>query len=206
MTRGYFITGTDTGVGKTVAASWLMLALDGEYWKPVQAGLDGETDAQAVQRMTEFPADRIHDSAYALKAALSPHEAAKREGIEIELARVALPRHRRALIVEGAGGVLAPLNARAYMIDLMVLLGLPVVLVARSGLGTINHTLLSLDALRKRGLDIAGVVMNGAANPANREAIEIRGRVAVIGELPVLARLDRAHLSAVTPRLPVAAE
>ena len=206
MTGGYFITGTDTGVGKTVTAAWLMLALDGDYWKPVQAGLDGETDAQAVQRMTGFPPERFHESAYVLKAALAPHEAARREGIEIDLARFSLPRRRGALIVEGAGGVMVPLNTRAYMVDLMALLGLPVILVARTGLGTINHTLLSLEALRKRGLEIAGIVLNGPPNPANREAIEGYGRVAVIGELPVLARPDRAQLSAVALRLAAAAE
>ena len=205
MTAGYFISGTDTGVGKTVAASWLMLALDGEYWKPVQAGLDGETDSQAVRRMTGLPAERFHEPAYALKAALSPHEAARREGIEIDMARLALPRHRRPLIVEGAGGVMVPLNSRALMADLMAMLGLPVILVARSGLGTINHTLLSIEALRKRGIEIAGVVLNGAPDLSNREAIAAYGRVAVIGELPVLARLEPAQLSAIEPRLPVAA-
>ncbi len=202
---GYFVTGTDTGVGKTVAAAWLMLALDGEYWKPVQAGLDGETDTQAMRRMTGLPAARFHDSAYALRAALSPHEAAKREGIEIDMARLALPSHRRPLIVEGAGGVLAPLNGRAFMVDLMAKLGLPAILVARSGLGTINHTLLSLEALRKRGIEMAGIVLNGAANPANREAIETYGHVPVLGELPLFARVDRAELSAIEPKLPLAA-
>lgn len=202
---GYFITGTDTGIGKTVAASWLMLAVDGEYWKPVQAGVEGETDTDAVQRMTGLEAARFHEPAYTLKASLSPHEAARREGIEIEMARLAPPAHRRPLIVEGAGGVLVPLNHRDLMADLMGRLGLPVILVARTSLGTINHTLLSLEALQNRGLEVAGVVLNGEPNPANREAIIAYGNVPVIGELPVFTQVTRTALSAVTPKLPAAA-
>jgi len=203
---GYFVTGTDTDVGKTVVASWLVLALDGEYWKPVQAGLEGETDAAAVRRLTGLPEARFHDSAYRLKAALSPHEAARREGVTIETGTIELPAHRRPLVVEGAGGLLVPLNPRALVIDLIAKLGLPVILVARSGLGTINHTLLSLEALRARGLALAGVVINGPGNPANREAIESHGNVPVIAELPLIEPLTAEGLAAaaaaIRPRLP----
>lgn len=202
---GYFVTGTDTGVGKTVAASWLMLALDGEYWKPVQAGLDGETDEQAVRRLTGLPSARFHESIYRLKAALSPHEAAGREGITIDTARLKLPRHRRPLIVEGAGGLLVPLNAREFMIDLIADLGLPAVLVARTALGSINHTLLSLEALRRRRIEIAGVILNGAPDPGNRDAIANFGKVPVIAELPVFDPLGREQLLAIETKLPVAA-
>jgi dethiobiotin synthase len=202
---GYFVTGTDTGVGKTVAASWLMLALDGEYWKPVQAGLDGETDEQAVRRLTGLPSARFHESIYRLKAALSPHEAAGREGITIDTARLKLPRHRRPLIVEGAGGLLVPLNAREFMIDLIAELGLPAVLVARTAQGTINHTLLSLEALRRRRIEIAGVILNGAPDPGNRDAIANFGKVPVIAELPVFDPLGREQLLAIETKLPVAA-
>ncbi len=202
---GYFVTGTDTGVGKTVAASWLMLALDGEYWKPVQAGLDGETDEQAVRRLTGLPSARFHESIYRLKAALSPHEAAGREGITIDTARLKLPRHRRPLIVEGAGGLLVPLNAREFMIDLIAGLGLPAVLVARTAQGTINHTLLSLEALRRRRIEIAGVILNGAPDPGNRDAIANFGKVPVIAELPVFDPLGREQLLAIETKLPVAA-
>ncbi len=202
---GYFVTGTDTGVGKTVAASWLMLALDGEYWKPVQAGLDGETDEQAVRRLTGLPSARFHESIYRLKAALSPHEAAGREGITIDTARLKLPSHSRPLIVEGAGGLLVPLNAREFMIDLIADLGLPAVLVARTALGSINHTLLSLEALRRRGIEIAGVILNGAPDPGNRDAIANFGKVPVIAELPVFDPLGREQLLAIETKLPVAA-
>ena len=101
---GYFVTGTDTGVGKTVVSAWLMLVLGADYWKPVQAGLEGESDEATVRRLTGLPAERFHPSSYRFKAALSPHEAARRENIEIEMSHFALPAHRRPLVVEGAGG------------------------------------------------------------------------------------------------------
>ncbi|MYC72585.1 MAG: dethiobiotin synthase, partial [Gemmatimonadetes bacterium] len=121
---------------------------------------------------------------YRLRAPLSPHEAARREGVQIEMSRFALPKQER-LIVEGAGGVMVPLDDRHLMVDLMVALGLPVLVVARSELGTINHTLLTLDQLRRRGCPLLGVVVNGPPNPANCQAI------AHYGEVPVLAEIDR---------------
>jgi len=193
---GYFIAGTDTGVGKTVVASWLVAALDGEYWKPVQAGLEGETDEAAVRRLTGLGAERFHPSAYRLKAALSPHQAARQEGIVIELSQLKAPPQRRPLIIEGAGGLLVPLNDRDFIIDLISTLGFPVILVARSQLGTINHTLLSLEALRARRLPVAGVVVNGPPNAANRDAIAAYGKVPVIAELPLLDPLGPAEIKA----------
>lgn len=203
---GYFVTGTDTGVGKTVVSAWLVLALGADYWKPVQAGLEGESDEAAVRRLTGLPGERFHSSAYRFKAALSPHEAARRENVEIKMSRFALPAVRRPLVVEGAGGVLVPLNARDLMADLIARLGLPAILVARSSLGTINHSLLSLEALRARRIEVAGVVVNGPPDAANRDAIAAYGKVPVIAELPMIEPLDAAHLAAlagrVRPRLP----
>jgi len=198
---GYFVTGTDTDVGKTVVCAWLVHALDGEYWKPIQAGLDGETDDMAVRRLTGLGADRVHDSAYRLNAALSPHEAARRDGVAIDLGRIDLPRHSRPLIVEGAGGILVPLNAQEFVIDLIAKLELPVILVSRSQIGTINHTLLSLEALRARGIEPAGVVIHGERNAANREAIARYGSVPVIAELPILEPLTRESIADAAARI-----
>ena len=203
MSRGYFVTGTDTDVGKTVACAYLLRALDADYWKPVQSGLEGETDSEAVQRLTGLPPERFHASAYALRAPLSPHESARREGVRISLEVFALPKTPRLLLVEGAGGVLVPLNADALMVDLMRRLGLPVVLVVRSTLGTINHTLLSLEALRVRGLKVAGIVMNGPPNEANRRALEEYGKAEVIAEIPRLEPLNAATLAAFARRHPL---
>lgn len=194
--RGVFVTGTDTDVGKTVVSAWLLRHLGWEYWKPVQAGVAGGTDVARVRHLSGAAAHRFHPSAYVLREPLSPHEAARREGIEIELERFRLPV-ARPLVVEGAGGVLVPLNPQALMVDLMVRLGLPVVLVSRTALGTLNHTLLSLEALRHRGVEVVGVVMCGAAAPHNRQAIEQYGQVAVVGEIPWLEPLTPETLAGV---------
>jgi dethiobiotin synthase len=204
--RGIFVTGTGTEVGKTVASAWLMRRLDADYWKPVQSGLEGETDTEVVRRLTGFPPDRFHASAYETKAPLSPHESARREGRRIELKAFTLPSAVRPVVAEGAGGVLVPLNEHALMIDLMAQLGLPVVVVALSGLGTINHTLLTLEALHARALEVAGVVMNGPLNQANRRAIEDYGRVRVIAEIPRLDPLNDETLAAVAPASPFGLE
>ena len=177
-----FVTGTDTGVGKSYVAALLTVGLEAAYWKPVQSGADA--DADWVRRVTGLPAERVLPETYRLREPLSPHEAARREGVQIEMSRFALPKQKR-LIVEGAGGVMVPLDDRHLMVDLMTALGLPVLVVVRSELGTINHTLLTLDQLRRRGCSLLGVVVNGPSNPANCQAI------AHYGEVPVLAVIDR---------------
>ncbi len=186
--RGLFVTGTSTGVGKTVVAACLVRLFGADYWKPVQTGAGEHDDTDEVRRLTG--GCRAFDPAYSFKAPLSPHEAARLEGAVIDMDRLVLPRTDASLIVEGAGGVLVPLNAKTLMIDLIARIGFPSVVVASSGLGTINHTLLSLEALRGRDLPIAGVVMNGPPNPANRHAIETYGRVRVLGELAPVDPLD----------------
>ncbi len=188
--RGVFVSGTDTEVGKTVASACLVLALGADYWKPVQSGLSEGTDTAEIARLTGLPPDRFHPSTYELEAPLSPHEAARREQVRIALDAFVLPASTRPVVVEGAGGLLVPLNGDALIIDLIARLGLPTVLVARSTLGTINHTLLSLAALEARDLPVAGVIMNGPPNPANRAAIESYGRTEVIAELPPVEPLD----------------
>lgn len=198
--RGVFVTGTDTNVGKTVAAAWLIQHLEADYWKPVQSGTEEGTDADTLARLLRLPPERIHPSSYVLRAPLSPHEAARLEGIVIQPERLVLPSTSRRLVVEGAGGVLVPLTDSFLMIDLMARLGLPVAVVARSTLGTINHTLLTLEALRARRLEIAGVILNGPLDPANRDAIERFGRVRVLGHLPPFAILDGRGLAGVPLR------
>ncbi len=192
---GVFVTGTDTEVGKTVAAACLVRALDGEYWKPVQAGLADGTDTETVRRLTGLDEARLHASTYALNAPLSPHEAARLDAVTIRLAAFTLPVAERPVVVEGAGGVLVPLNDSTLMIDLMEHLGLPVILVARSTLGTINHSLLSLQALRRRRLAVLGVIINGPANPANEAAVAEFGRVTVLASLPILDPLTEAAVT-----------
>lgn len=194
MSQGYFVTGTDTDVGKTVACAWLLLHTQASYWKPVQSGLSEPTDTQFLKNLTGLPDTRFLPPAYELSEPLSPHEAARRDGVEIDLKKLTLPKSGVPLIVEGAGGLLVPLNRDALVIDLAAQLGLPVILAARAGLGTINHTLLSLEALRRRKLDIAGVILNGPRQPHNRQAIEEYGRINIIAEIPQFEFLTKEEL------------
>jgi dethiobiotin synthase len=207
--QGFFVTGTDTDVGKTVASAWLLLQLEASghaasYWKPVQAGTEPETDRAAVTRLTQLPEDRILPEAYVLPEPMAPHEAARRAGIAIDMDKIVPPVAGRMLVVEGAGGALVPLTGDRYVIDVAATLELPVVLVARSTLGTINHTLLSLEALRRRDLPLAGVVLIGPKTPHNREAIERYGEAEVIAEMPRLDPVNRAALLGVKPELDLA--
>ncbi len=201
----YFVAGTDTDVGKSVASAWLLRQLDADYWKPIQSGLDwidGRPigDSERVRELAEWPAERFHPPTYQLGQPLSPHASAAIDGVQIELPRFALPQTGKPLIVEGAGGLLVPLNERDLLIDLMVQLALPVLLVARSGLGTINHTLLSLAALGERDLACAGVIMIGERHASNRAAIEHYGGARVIAEIPPLSPLNAAALDAIELR------
>ena len=184
--KGFFVTGTDTDVGKTVVCAILMMGLDAVYWKPVQSGNQEDTDTRCIRRITGMPAKRFAAEVYTLTQPLSPHAAAAIDGVRIDLANFSPPRTQpdQHLIVEGAGGLLVPLNERDMVIDLIAHLELPVLLVARSGLGTLNHTLLSIAQLRQRSLPVLGVVMNGPSNRANWEAIER------YGEVPVLAQIE----------------
>ncbi len=199
--NGFFVTGTDTDVGKTLVSSWLLTQIDASYWKPVQAGVTPETDSWVVRRLAEIDPDRILPEAYVLPEAIAPHEAARRAGIAIDMARFVPPVSDRLLVVEGAGGLMVPLTDTAYVIDVAAELHLPVILVARSTLGTINHTLLSLEAIRRRGLPLAGVVINGPETPHNRAAIERYGQVEVIAEIPWLDVVNRSTLLAIEPEL-----
>jgi dethiobiotin synthase len=202
--QGFFVTGTDTDVGKTVVSAWLVARLGANYWKPVQAGNHPETDSAIVRRLTEVSPERILPEAYVLPEPIAPHEAARRAGVAIDMQKLVPPPGDRPLVVEGAGGVLVPLTDRAFVIDLARELELPVVLVTRSTIGTINHTLLSLEAIRRRGIPLAGVVMNGPETPHNRAAIERYGKVEVIAEFPWLDPLTPATLMAIQPELDLA--
>ncbi len=182
-----FITGTDTDVGKTLVSAWLASSCPSDYWKPIQSGHSQGTDSATIAQLA--PDTFIHPSTYTFEAPLSPHAAASEENVQIRLADFVLPRSSRPLIVEGAGGILVPLNENSLMVDLIVHLGLPVLLVARSSLGTINHTLLSLEALRTRGIPILGVVMNGFCNAGNRRSIENFGNIPVLAEIKPLPKI-----------------
>jgi len=188
------VTGTDTGVGKTVFSAGLVGLLAADYWKPVQAGLDGETDGDVVARLAEAGADRIHAEAFRLHLPASPHHAAASEGISIVPAALKPPATPRPLVIEGAGGVLVPLTPTETFADVFARWRLPVVLCARTSLGTINHTLLSLEALRHRAVPLLGVAFVGEAEPETEQAIAGIGCVRILGRLPRLPQLSAESL------------
>lgn len=179
------VTGTDTGVGKTVFAAALAGALRAHYWKPVQAGLEDGSDAESVAALSGLPADHILPEAYRLKTPCSPHRAAELDGIEID-PNLALPAHD-PLVVEGAGGALVPVTRQILYADIFARWGLPVVIVARTELGTINHSLLTVEALRSRGVPILGIAFSGDANEDSEATICAIGKVRRLGRLPRVA-------------------
>lgn len=178
------VTGTDTGIGKTVFAAGLVGMLDGAYWKPVQSGLSDETDSQVVARLARLPRERILPEAHRLTQPLSPHRAAELDGVSIDPGRLEIPRSDRPVIVEGAGGLMVPLTRSSLLIDVFARWRAPVVLCARTALGTINHTLLSIEALERRGIPLLGVAFVGEDIPDTPRIIAELGRVRVLGRLP----------------------
>jgi dethiobiotin synthase len=200
--KGLFITGTDTGVGKTVAAAALMHRFRGvgplRYWKPIQTGIEIDDDTAMVRRLGACSTEEILDQGVRLPKPVSPHLAAQWAGQRIDLAelRGLVGDDDTTWIVEGAGGVLVPVNETQTMADWIASLALPVLVVARSALGTINHTLLTLEVLRARSLRVAGVMMIGEPNADNRAAIEEYGHVPVVAEMPFLKPLDPGLLAA----------
>lgn len=196
MTPRFVVTGTDTGIGKTVFAAALVCALDGLYWKPVQAGLTGETDSKVVQRLSGLFQDRILPETYKLTAPASPHVAAERDDIEIDVDMLAPPDTHLPLVIEGAGGLMVPLTRNVLQIDLFAFWGAPVILCASTKLGTINHSLLSIEALRRRAVPILGIAFVGEENTEAELAIVDMGRVRCLGRLPHLDPLDASTLHA----------
>ncbi|MFC3579470.1 dethiobiotin synthase [Sphingomonas hylomeconis] len=191
----HVVTGTDTDIGKTVFAAALVGALGGHYWKPVQAGLDGDSDAERVAALSGLAPARVLPEAYRLNTPCSPHRAAELDGVTIDPARLTPPA-LRPLVIEGAGGALVPVRPDLLFADLFARWQLPVVVVARTGLGTINHSLLTIEALRKRGVPITGIAFVGEAVEDSEATIARLGQVRRLGRLPRLDTLDRTTLAA----------
>jgi len=193
---GFVVTGTGTGIGKTVFAAALAGAIGGFYWKPVQSGLEEATDSETVAALSGLPPERILPEAWRLKLPASPHRAAAAEGVEIDPAALEPPSCPGTLIIEGAGGLLVPLTRTTLFADLFARWGWPVILCVGTGLGSINHALLSVEALRARGIAIHGLAFVGEPHQDDEEIICAIGGVRRLGRLPRVAPLDRAHLAA----------
>ena len=171
MKRQFFVTGIDTEVGKTVIAAMLTEGLEADYWKPIQAGDLQHTDTDKVKAWVSNSKTQFWKEAYAFKTPASPHYSAALENVEISLEKIQLPASSNHLIVEGAGGLMVPLNDQFLIIDLIKKLNLPVVLVSKNYLGSINHTLLSIEMLQASKVSIKGIVFNGEAVPATENYI-----------------------------------
>ena len=189
------ICGTDTDVGKTVVSALFVQGLEATYWKPVQSGTEGGGDRQRVIDLLELPKERWQQEAYAFQAPVSPHWAAEREGRCIDPELLKVPAIDGPLVVETAGGLMVPLTRHWLQIQQLERWRLPVVLVARSELGTLNHTLLSLEALRTRNIAILGLVINGPPHTDNPRTLNELGDVPLLCELPPLEELNAAALA-----------
>ena len=203
MSNRCIITGTDTDVGKTVVAAMLTLALGATYWKPVQSGVEGGVDTKTVQRLTGLPSERFLPESYVFTESLSPHRAAELDEAEIDVESLVIPEVDGPLIIEGAGGLMVPLTRQNLLINLFKRWNedpvnggrVPVILVARTGLGTINHTLLSLEALWSRKIPVHGIIFVGDENEDNMRTIGEFSDVKVLGRLPMLDSLDAKSLT-----------
>jgi dethiobiotin synthetase len=190
-----FVTGTDTNVGKTVLSALLVSALDAFYWKPIQTGAAEGTDRETVIQLAAIPERQTLKEAYCFEPPVSPHLAAEGSGVRIDIAGIQPPNGLSGpLIVEGAGGILVPINDSELMLGLASRLGFPVIIAARSALGTINHSLLTIRALHCAKVPVKGVVMVGPRNRDNERSVERFGGVPLVGWIPWLNKIDRQAL------------
>jgi dethiobiotin synthetase len=178
-----FVTGIGTGIGKTIVSAVITEALHADYWKPVQAGLQDGTDSQTVSQLITNSITKIHPEAFRLAMPASPHTAAKTENVQIHIRKMKIPVTANNLVIEGAGGLLVPLNDKELMVDFIKETNAAVILVVKHYLGSINHTLLSVEALKQRQINFAGIIYNGEANASSEEAIDAFTKGKVLGRI-----------------------
>ena len=177
------ILGIHTGIGKTIASAVIAEAINADYWKPVQAGTD-EPDSMQVKELLTNGSARVHNEAVTLSQPLSPHAAAIIDGVTIDFTKFEWPKTNKTLLVETAGGILSPISGDSTMVDFVQHYNLPAILVAQNYLGSINHTLLSIEVLKSRGIKLLGIVINGVANEASESFIELYGGIPIIARIP----------------------
>lgn len=192
--KKYFITGIGTDVGKTIVSSVLVEALKADYWKPIQSGDLHHTDTDKVKALVSNTTSKFHSSTYAFKEPASPHYSASLENVEIEMGQFKLPETNNHLIVEGAGGLLVPLNKDYLIIDLIEQLSLETILVVRNYLGSINHTLLSIEALRRRNIEVKGIIVSGAPNVSSEDFILEYTKIPFLGRIDEEAKFDKKSI------------
>ena len=190
----FVICGTDTNIGKTLISAFFVRGLNSFYWKPIQSGIESETDSQLIKRIANINNDKIINEAYTFTKPLSPHWAAELDNKIIDLELLNLPTIKGPLIVETAGGLMVPITRNYLQIDQIKKWGLPVILVCKSSLGTLNHTLLSIEALEKRNVEILGLVINGEKHLDNPKTLVEFSSLPIIAEFPYLKKIDSNNL------------
>ena len=201
--KKFFITGTDTSVGKTLFCSILMDKFLYDYWKPIQTGNKNDNDTIYIKKICKIPSNRFYKPAFSFRKSLSPHQAAKYENVSINLNNIKKPIANNPLIIEGIGGILVPLNNKNLIIDLIKKLKFPVIIVSRSTLGTINHTLMTIKILRQNKIKIYGVVLNGVMNKKNAQSIEHFGKVKVLAQIPFFKKISLKKIKNFTNQNPL---
>ncbi len=195
FSKRIIICGTDTDVGKTIVSSFFVQGLKGLYWKPIQSGTEEGTDTKTVCNLLNLEPNRYLSEKYKFKAPVSPHWAAEQESDFIEPSNLKLPDIDKLIIIETAGGLMVPLNRDWLQIDQLKVWGAPIILVARTGLGTLNHTLLSLEALKNRNIDVLGIVLNGPPHKDNPKTLEQFGNTKILANLPIFNEVNAEVLS-----------
>ncbi len=197
----FVICGTDTNVGKTLISSFFVRGLNSFYWKPIQSGIESETDSQAVARLTKLSKSKLISEAYIFREPVSPHWAAEIDQKVINFQLLSLPNVDGSLIVETAGGLMVPITRNHLQIDQIKKWDIPVILVCKSGLGTLNHTLLSIEALKKRNIKILGLVINGEKHLDNPKTLTEFSRLPIIAEFPCIEKIDSNNLDILWEKL-----
>ena len=190
----FVVCGTDTDVGKTLISSFLVRGLNCYYWKPIQSGSEDETDSEYVKRVSQISPEKILQEAYIFNTPVSPHWAAEIDKVKIIKSNLNLPTIDKNLLIETAGGLMVPITRDFLQIDQIKIWNLPVILVCRSSLGTLNHTLLSVEALRKRDITILGLIINGKKHLDNPQTLKLFSGLPIIAELPLIKNLNVENL------------
>jgi dethiobiotin synthetase len=194
MAQTYFITGIGTGIGKTIASAVITEKLKADYWKPIQSGDLHQSDSLALANLISNPQTVIHPETYRLTQPLSPHLSAKLDGIEIELNNFQLPHTDNKLIVEGAGGLMVPLNSKELILDLIKHLNLEVILISQHYLGSINHTLLTINTLKQNHIPIKGIIFNGDSNLESQDYILEYTKINHLGNIPLFGEISKDQI------------
>ena len=199
--RPVFITGIGTGIGKTITSAIIVEKLQADYWKPIQSGDLDNSDTLAVQVLISNTTTVFHPEAYRLTQPYSPHKSAKLDGIVIDPAKIITPHTDNQLIIEGAGGLMVPLSDTFFIVDLIKQLDAEVILVSKNYLGSINHTLMSIELLKSKGIALKGIIFNGDIDPDSEEVISKYCGSKILGHIPHVDSIDKEVIKSLTANI-----